>query len=138
MYVKKLICQETLKLYNKVLNKAISEGAPHSAKTIVDTLRAIVMNHVPRRVRLTKVLQRSEKRNQMGDMGQHVMTFTESLLFELHQSSWATMTQAEAGVCCDYKIHQQTINIRWTSLRRYMSFGMWLRPVGKSSPSRTV
>ena len=78
------MCQETLKLYDKALNKALSEGAPHSAKTIVDTLRAVVMNRVPRRAHLTKVLQRSEKRNQMVEMGQHVMTFTENLLFELN------------------------------------------------------
>ena len=47
MYVKKLMCQETLKLYDKALNKALSEGAPHSARTIVDTLRAVMMNRVP-------------------------------------------------------------------------------------------
>ena len=55
------------------------------------------MNCVPWRARLTKVLQRSEKRNQMGDMGQHVMTFAENLLFKLDQLGCLTLSQAEAG-----------------------------------------
>ena len=53
------MCQQTLKLYDKALNKALSEGPPHSAKSIVDTLRAVMMNRVPWRARLTKVVQRS-------------------------------------------------------------------------------
>ena len=71
------MCQETLELYDKALNKVLSEGTPSSVKTIVDTLRAVV--------RLTKVLQRSKKKNDMGDKGEHVMTYIENLLFELDQ-----------------------------------------------------
>merc|ERR1712115_564249 len=51
----------------------------------------------PRRARLTKVRQRSEKKNQMGDKEEHIMTYTENLLLELDQLGWSTMSQAEAG-----------------------------------------
>ena len=56
MFIKKLMCQEILKPYNVALNKAISKGAPHSARTIVDTLHAVVMNHIPLRAHLSRVL----------------------------------------------------------------------------------
>ena len=34
----------------------------------------------------------------MGDRGQHLMTYSESLIRELHESGWEDMTMQEAGV----------------------------------------
>ena len=48
MYIKKLMCTETLKLFDKALTKAIDGGSPHCARTIVNTLRAIIIGRVPR------------------------------------------------------------------------------------------
>ena len=47
IYVKKLMCTETLKLFDKALTKAINEGSPNCAQTIVDTLQTVIMGRVP-------------------------------------------------------------------------------------------
>ena len=80
------MCVETLKLFNMALTKANEGGAPHCPRTIVDTLHSVVMGRVPRRARLTRVLQRSRMSNQMGSKGKQAITFSEALLFELEQS----------------------------------------------------
>ena len=59
MYVKMLMCTETLKLFDKALTKAINDGSPHCAQTIVDTLRTVIMGCVPCRTRLS----RSKRKN---------------------------------------------------------------------------
>ena len=74
------------------------ENQPHTTHTIVDTLRAVVMGRVPQRARLTKVLNRIRTNNVMGDHGENTITFSEGLMFDLHQSGWESMTMAEAGV----------------------------------------
>ena len=49
MFIKRLLDVETLKLFTPALTKAIEyDKAPHSARTILDTLRAVVMGRVPR------------------------------------------------------------------------------------------
>ena len=50
MFIKRLMDVETLKLFTPALTKEIEvDKAPHSARTIVDTLRAVVMGRVPKR-----------------------------------------------------------------------------------------
>ena len=34
----------------------------------------------------------------MGDLGEHMLTFSEGLMHNLHQSSWESMNATEAGV----------------------------------------
>ena len=69
----------------------------YTNRTIVDTLRAVVMGRVPKRARLTKVLNCIRTNNVMGDHGENTITFSEGLMFDLHQSGWQDMTMAEAG-----------------------------------------
>ena len=58
---------ETLKHFMPALTKAIEvDKAPHYPRTIVDTVRTVVMGRVPRRAWLTKVLQRIRTSNAMG------------------------------------------------------------------------
>ena len=97
IYIKRLLDVETLKLYVPALTKAIEEKAPHSARTMVDTLHAVVMGRVPKRARLTKVLNRIRTQNVMGARGENTITFSEGLMFDLKQSGWAEMSMAEAG-----------------------------------------
>ena len=66
--------------------------------TIVDTLCDVVLSRMPKRARLTKVLQRIKTNNVMGDRGENLITFSEGLMRDLHQSGWESMTMAEAGV----------------------------------------
>ena len=56
IYIKRLIDNETLKIFMPALTKAIGDNQPHTTHTIVDTFRAVVMGRVPQRARLTKVL----------------------------------------------------------------------------------
>ena len=47
MFIKRLMDVKTLKLFMPALTKAIEvDKAPHYARTIVDTLRAVVMGRV--------------------------------------------------------------------------------------------
>ena len=89
--------KETLKIFMPTLTKAIGENRPHSTCTIVDTLCAVVMGRVPKRARLTKVLNHIRTNNMMGDHGENTITFSEGLMFDLHQSGWQDMTMHEAG-----------------------------------------
>ena len=115
--IKKLICSdETYKHYNIAITKAGSDGLPHNTDTVVNTLRGVIMNCVPWCARLSKMLQRSIKKNQMGSRGENVMRFTQELLFEIKQSGWASMTQDEAGVLfwlqdlCTLNKHQMELS----------------------------
>ena len=56
------------------------------------------MSRVPRRARLTKVLNRIKSNNCMGDFGEHMLTFSEGLMHDLHQSLWESMNATEVGV----------------------------------------
>ena len=98
IYIKRLMDHKTLKIFMPALTKAIGEGKPHSTCTIVDTLCDVVLSRMPKRARLTKVLQRIKTNNVMGDRGENLITFSEGLMRDLRQSSWESMTMAEAGV----------------------------------------
>ena len=81
MFIKCLMDVKTLKLFMPALMKAIEvDKAPHCARTIVDTLRAVVMGRIPRRACLTKVLQRIRTSNAMGSQGENTITFSEGLM----------------------------------------------------------
>ena len=97
-FIKRLLNYETLKTFLPALDKAIKGGAPHSAKTIVDTLNTVLVNRMPKRGRLTRFFQKNKSVNQMGIMGEHLVTYSEALIRDLHESGWADMTIQEAGV----------------------------------------
>ena len=98
IYIKHLMDHETLKIFMPSLTKAIGEDQPHTTRTIVDSLCNVVMSRVPKRARLTKVLQRIKTNNVMGDHGENTITFSEGFMRDLHQSGWESMTRAEARV----------------------------------------
>ena len=56
------------------------------------------MSRVQRRARLTRVLNCIKSNNVIGDLGEHMLTFSEGLMHDLHQSSWESMNASEAGV----------------------------------------
>merc|ERR1712240_233800 len=97
-FIKRLLDYETLRMFLPALDKAIEGGASHSAKTIVSTLNTLLVNRMPKRGRLTRFFQRNKLINQMGNMGEHLVTYSESLIRELQESGWANMTMQEAGV----------------------------------------
>ena len=53
---------------------------------------------MPKRGRLTRFFQKNKAVNQMGDRGQNLMTYSEALIRDLHESGWEDMTMQEAGV----------------------------------------
>ena len=53
---------------------------------------------MPKRGRLTRFFQKNKTINQMGDRGQNLMTYSEALIRDLHESGWEDMTTQEAGV----------------------------------------
>ena len=53
---------------------------------------------MPKRARLTRLFQRTKTINAMGDCGENLITYSEGLIRDLHQSGWESMTMAEAGV----------------------------------------
>ena len=53
---------------------------------------------MPKRGRLTRFFQKNKAVNQMGDRGQNLMTYSEALTRDLHESGWEDMTMQEAGV----------------------------------------
>merc|ERR1712240_660474 len=46
----------------------------------------------------TKLFQKNKMVNALGDRGQHLMTYSESLIRNLHESGWKDMTMQEARV----------------------------------------
>merc|ERR1712240_529316 len=97
-FIKRLLDYETLRMFLPALDKAIEGGASHSAKTIVSTLNTLLVNRMPKRGRLTRFFQKNKSVNQMGNMGEHLVTYSEALIRDLHESGWADMTMQEAGV----------------------------------------
>merc|ERR1711873_369068 len=66
--------------------------------TIVDTLNNVIVTRMPKRGGLTKLFQKNKMVNAMGDRGQPLMTYSQSLIRYLHESGWEDMTMQEAGV----------------------------------------
>merc|ERR1711873_208573 len=66
--------------------------------TIVDTFSNVILTRMPKRGCLTKLFQKNKTVNAMGDRGQHLMNYSESLIRDLHESGWEDMTMQEAGV----------------------------------------
>ena len=73
-FIKRLLDYETLRMFLPALDKAVEGGAAHSAKTIVSTLNTLLVNRMPKRGRLTRFFQRNKLVNQMGNMGEHLVT----------------------------------------------------------------
>ena len=98
IYIKRLMDHETLRAFMPALDKAIGEGKTHCTRTIIDTLSNVILTCMPKRGRLTRLFQKNKTVNAMGDRGQNLMTYSESLIRDLHESGWEDMTMAEAGV----------------------------------------
>ena len=75
MFFKKLFDSENLQMYCKELQTEFDNGAPPTSKTLVATIRKMVMDRIQNRARLIQILERSEKCNQMGDQGKNILTF---------------------------------------------------------------
>ena len=97
-YVKRLLDYETLRMFLPALDAAVEKGAEHTSQTIVSTLNTLLVNRMPARGRLTRFFQRNKLINQMGDMGENMVTYSETLMRELQESGWEDMTTMEAGV----------------------------------------
>ena len=68
-----------------IKTKAINIGKrSHSVPTILDALRATVMDRVSLRVRQAKMFRRCKKKGLMGWKGENCRTFTEDFLFDLN------------------------------------------------------
>ena len=98
IYIKRLMDHETLRAFMPALDKAIGEGKTHCTRTIVDTLSNVILTRMPKRGRLTRLFQKNKTVNAMGDRGKNLMTYSEGLIRDLHESGWEDMTMAEAGV----------------------------------------
>ena len=77
---------ETLRAFLPALDKAVEGGMPHSTRTIVDTLNNVIVARMPKRGSLTKLIQKNKTVNAMGDRGQHLLTYSKSLIRDLHES----------------------------------------------------
>ena len=98
IFIKRLMDHETLRAFLPALDKAIEGGMTHCTRTIVDTLNNVIVARMPKRGRLTKFFQKNKTVNAMGDRGQNLMTYSEALIRDLHESGWEDMTTQEAGV----------------------------------------
>merc|ERR1711895_2788 len=99
IYIKKLFDAETLKVFLPLLHDAVNnQKRDPNTKTIVECIVEVVMSWVPRRARLATVLNRVKTSNCMGDLGENMLTFSEGLMQDLHQSSWETTNAVEIGV----------------------------------------
>ena len=88
---------ETLRAFMPTHHKAIGEGKTYCTRTIVDTLSNVILTCMPKRGPLTKLFQKNKTVKAMGDHGQHLMTYSESLIRDLHESGWEDMMMQEAG-----------------------------------------
>ena len=80
------------------MTKAINiDKKSHSVTTILDALRATVMERVPLRARQAKMFRRCKKKGLMGWKGENCCTFTEDLLFDLNQSGWDQLSTNHFG-----------------------------------------
>merc|ERR1712240_919018 len=70
----------------------------HCTRMIVDILDNGIVTRMPKRGRLTKLFQKNKTVNVMGDRSQHLMTYSDSLIRDLHESGLEDMTMQEAGV----------------------------------------
>ena len=84
IYIKCLMDHETLKVFMPALTKAIGKGISHCTRTIVDTLSDVVLTHMPKRARLTRLLQRIKTNKIRGDHGENLITYSEGLFRDLH------------------------------------------------------
>merc|ERR1711895_65473 len=99
IYIKMLFDSETLKVFLPLLNDAVNnQKRDPCTKTIVECIVEVVMSRVPRRARLATVLNRIKSSNCMGDLGENMLTFSEGLMHDLHQSSWESTNVVEIGV----------------------------------------
>ena len=80
------------------LTEAIGQNKPHCTRTIVECICDVVMSRVPLRARWTGVLNHIKTNNAMGDLGEHMLTFSEGLMHDLHQSQWESMNVSQVGV----------------------------------------
>merc|ERR1712041_5437 len=99
IYIKRLFCPETLKVFLPLLEDAVKDNKrDHNTQTIVDCIVEVVMSRVPRRARLKIVLKRIKQSNCMGDLGENMLSFSEGLMYDLHQASWESTNAVEIGV----------------------------------------
>merc|ERR1712215_106252 len=99
IYIKRLFCPETLKVFLPLLEDAVKDNKrDHNTQTIVDCIVEVVMSRVPRRARLKIVVNRIKASNCMGDLGENMLSFSEGLMYDLHQSSWESTNAVEVGV----------------------------------------
>ena len=91
-YIKRLMDHETLRAFMPALDEAIGEGKTHCTRTIVDTLSNVVLTCMPKRACLTRLFQRTKTINALGDRSENLMTYSEGLIRDLHQSGWEDMT----------------------------------------------
>ena len=98
MYLKKLFDQDSLIMFDIVLQTDLTNKAPHSVKTLVETVRNMVLSRTPHTARLTNMIERTQKINQMGYLGENMLSYTKKLILEMDQSGWSTMSIVKATI----------------------------------------
>merc|ERR1711867_324323 len=63
---------------------------------LVESIRDMIQARIPRRSRLTQMLERTVSVGKMGKKGYNLDTFTDELILEMGVCEWSTMTVAEA------------------------------------------
>ena len=63
MYLKKLFDQDSLITFDTALNANLAVGQPPAIKTLVNTLKEMILSRIRRRARLIKMMERIAKIN---------------------------------------------------------------------------
>lgn len=99
MYIKKILCKDILINFRAALDHRIHrEKADPNIKTIVETLKDMILAHIPHRGRLIKMIDPPMTVGRMGKGVVKMDSFTAQLVLDMDQSGWSSMTVTEVTV----------------------------------------
>ena len=98
MYLKRVLCKDSLISFHTAINIKLDQRANPTIDLLINTLKEVILARIPRRARLTQMLERAVSVGKMGKGGPNLDSFTDQLILEMEQCQWSTMTVAEVTV----------------------------------------
>merc|ERR1712112_514546 len=84
--------------YCTALNKNLAANKNPTVDLLINTMREVIQSRIPRRSRLTQMLERAVSVGKMGKKGCNLDSFTDQLILEMEVCQWSSMTVEEATV----------------------------------------
>ena len=86
MYMKRILCKDTLISFRATLNVRINrDKANPTIKLLIETLKEMILSHIPRCARLIQMIDRAITVGRMGKGGPNLDSFTDQLIIDMEQ-----------------------------------------------------